>query len=49
LFTDPKANRKTAKDAFLVQQANIYVTQVRGLLLTCPPYLPGAACQCALY
>ena len=29
LFTDPKASRKVVKDGFLVQQANIYVTQVR--------------------
>lgn len=28
LFFDPKASRAVAKDAFLVQQANIYVTQV---------------------
>lgn len=28
LLLDPKASRTVAKDAFLVQQANIYVTQV---------------------
>lgn len=27
LFYDPMADRRTAKDAFLVQQANIYTTQ----------------------
>lgn len=28
LFSDPKASKKAVKDGFLVQQANIYVTQV---------------------
>ena len=28
LFLDPKASKAVVKDAFLVQQANIYVTQV---------------------
>jgi len=34
LFSDPKASKKAVKDGFLVQQANIYVTQVSlGLFL----------------
>ncbi|KAK4688912.1 hypothetical protein P7C73_g1194, partial [Tremellales sp. Uapishka_1] len=33
LFLNPRANRSVAKDTFLVQQANIYVTQYRDELL----------------
>lgn len=29
LFFDPKANRASARNVWLVQQANLYVTQVR--------------------
>lgn len=28
IFLDPKASKATVRDTFLVQQANIYVTQV---------------------
>ena len=33
LFLDPKASHAVVKDAYLVQQANIYVTQVGPALL----------------
>lgn len=31
LFFDPKAPKAVVRDAFLVQQGNIYVTQVRSV------------------
>jgi hypothetical protein len=32
LFFDPKAPKAIVRDAFLVQQGNIYVTQVRPII-----------------